>query len=347
MTNKPFFAARLEEAVNRRVEQVLRRVGWRESVIAFTGYGSDQQARVLARIVLVPAGATSPLGRATEELMQRRGWRNFFVAACVRARATVSVGQRRVEVTTDRGGYLDVRVSDHGLAPGWREATIETTEATARPAPLHIVDAATDFGIVSDIDDTVISTTLPRMLIAAWNTLVLTESARQAVPGMAQLYHALLKEHPGAPVIYLSTGAWNTAPMLERFLAHHGFPRGPLLLTDWGPTNAGWFRSGQAHKRTSLRELARDFPSIRWVLIGDDGQHDPSLYGEFAERMPDRVRVIGLRQLSAAEQVLAHGTPMAWLDEDASRNPAEVSEVRAPDGDSLLPLLRAQLVGRV
>jgi len=27
-----------------------------------------------------------------------------------------------------------------------------------------------------------------------------------------------------------------------------GFPEGPLLLTDWGPTNTGWFRSGREHK---------------------------------------------------------------------------------------------------
>ena len=45
------------------------------------------------------------------------------------------------------------------------------------------------------------------------------------------------------------------------------------ILTDWGPTNTGWFRSGQQHKRSSLRRLARDFPHIQWLLIGDDGQH--------------------------------------------------------------------------
>jgi phosphatidate phosphatase APP1 len=58
-----------------------------------------------------------------------------------------------------------------------------------------------------------------------------------------------MAEHPGAPIIFVSTGAWNTAPTLTRFLKRNGFPIGPLLLTDWGPTNTGWFRSGQDHKR--------------------------------------------------------------------------------------------------
>ena len=85
----------------------------------------------------------------------------------------------------------------------------------------------------------------------------------------------------------MSTGAWNTAPTLNRFLRSHGYPVGPLLLTDWGPTNTGWFRSGQEHKRASLDRLAKDFPTIRWLLVGDDGQHDPKIYADFAEARPD------------------------------------------------------------
>ena len=95
---------------------------------------------------------------------------------------------------------------------------------------------------------------------------------------------------PGAPIFYLSTGAWNTAPTLTRFLARHGYPAGPLLLTDWGPTNTGWFRSGQEHKRAALHRLAREFPQIRWILVGDDGQHDPKIYGDFARDRPERSR---------------------------------------------------------
>src|ERR1035438_5057810 len=91
---------------------------------------------------------------------------------------------------------------------------------------------------------------------------------------------------------YLSTGAWNTAPTLTRFLKRHGYPAGPMLMTDWGPTNTGWFRSGQEHKTEALHRLAREFPRIRWVLIGDDGQHDPKIYGDFARDRPDVDRKI-------------------------------------------------------
>lgn len=347
MTERPFFAARIEDRVNHLLNRVLRRSGWRERVIGYTGYGNREVIRVLARVVLTPTDEFVPLPVA--QTLDRRGWRNFFNAPAARADVTVHSADRVTRAAVSRNGYLDLRIREHGLEPGWQQVTVQTAESD--PVEVDVMVLADDqrFGIVSDIDDTVISTSLPRPLLAFWNTFVLEESARQPVAGMADMYRRLLAEHPGAPLVYVSTGAWNTAPTLTRFLGHHRFPKGPLLLTDWGPTNTGWFRSGPEHKLDCLHALAHDFPEISWVLIGDDGQHDPSLYRTFASRFPDRVRVIGIRQLNPVEQVLAHGTPVTLLDEHASpgteRDPAP--EVRAADGTGLLPLVQRRLTQRV
>jgi phosphatidate phosphatase APP1 len=176
---------------------------------------------------------------------------------------------------------------------------------------VFIVDPAVEFGIVSDVDDTVMVTALPRPLLAAWNTFVLDEHARRPVPGMAVLLERLTRSHPGAPVIYLSTGAWNVAPTLTRFLSRQLYPAGALLLTDWGPTHDRWFRSGLDHKRESLARLATEFPNIRWLLVGDDGQHDEDTYGEFADAHPANVAAVAIRQLSNSEAVLAGGRSKA------------------------------------
>ena len=117
-------------------------------------------------------------------------------------------------------------------------------------------------GIISDIDDTAMVTHVPRVLVAAWNQLVKYSSAREPVPGMAELYSRIQAAHPGTPMMYLSTGAWNVVPTLRSFFSRHGFPSGPALMTDWGPTNTGWFRSGIEHKRTELRRLMIDLPQI-------------------------------------------------------------------------------------
>lgn len=340
MSTRPFIAARVEEFFDRRIEGLMRALGWREKVICYTGYGSSENIRILGRVVLVPPWSRTGIGRATEELMKRRGFRNFVSVSCVRAQATITVGDREVSVVADRGGYLDHRIRDHGLTGGWQQVAVRSATSPLAWADVQVVGDEVGFGIVSDIDDTIISTMLPRPMIAAWNSFIRDESARQAVPGMAQLYARLLAEHPGSPVIYVSTGAWNTHGFLTRFLKRHAFPSGAMILTDWGPTNTGWFRSGMAHKAETLLLLARDFPNISWLLVGDDGQHDPAIYSNFARVAPDRVRAIAIRQLTPAEQVLAHGTTTVLPEEQIE--PADTLTVAAPDGRGLLAALRGQ-----
>lgn len=325
----------------RRTNRQLAGHGWQHAVIPYMGYGTSNHVRVLARVVLRPQSGRTQLGRAADSFLTQRGWRNFVSAPVPRAEVSVSFGGSTIQVLADRNGYVDVRLRADGTEPGVHDATITTADGMEWPAPVTVFDEAETFGLVSDLDDTCIATSLPRLFIAAWNSFVVTEEARRAVPGMARMYQRLLADHPDAPVVYVSTGAWNTFSFLTRFLARHGFPAGPMLLTDWGPTNTGWFRSGPEHKRTCLRELARDFPKVRWVLVGDNGQHDPALYGEFAEFQPDRVRAIALRELSPTEQVLAHGSTTVLSDVDhVTWSPDQTPTVSAPDGDSLWPLLR-------
>lgn len=336
MSTKPFLAARVEDVIDRQIERFLRTVlRWREKVIPYTGYGSEGRCRVLARIVLAPRWSRTAIGKDISRALKRRGWRNFFTAPVSNAEVTITIGDTTITTTCARGGYVDVRIRDHHLQPGWHNAVMKTPGSKPTDVPVHIIGDDVTIGIVSDIDDTIISTSLPRPFIAAWNSFVITEAAREAVPGMSELYRHLTNRFPTAPVFYLSTGAWNTHPFLRRFLKRHAYPPGAMLMTDWGPTNTGWFRSGALHKQTSLDSLAQEFPQIRWILVGDDGQHDPSIYAEFADRVPDSVLAIAIRQLTPGQQFLTHGSFTSLTDEecDATR---ELPMIGAPTGYGLM-----------
>lgn len=152
----------------------------------------------------------------------------------------------------DRNGIVDTAVA-MSLPPGWHTVTLSSEGSEPAPAKIFVIADDERFGLVSDIDDTVMVTALPRPLLAAWHTFVVNEHARATTPGMPVLYERLRESHPSGPVIYLSTGAWNVAPTLTRFLSRNLYPAGTLLLTDWGPTADRWFRSGREHKRQSLR----------------------------------------------------------------------------------------------
>lgn len=355
-----------------------RAQGWLPRIFPFTGYGSVNELRVLGRAVMASPEAEEPFSfpflpgsthgplteRPVSQLLEARsptidavddmveiaserareagrGWRQFFTTQVGYLPVTIEIAGQTIHTRTDRGGYIDELVLDHGLAPGWHEARIVPRAGEAVTAPVLIIDPEAKFGLISDVDDTIVVTWLPRTVLAAWNSFVLRTNTRQPVPGMSEFYAELLKEHPNAPVFYLSTGAWNTLPAMQEFIRDNRLPTGPLLMTDWGPTPTGLFRSGQEHKKTQLRNLIIMFPQIRWMLVGDDGQHDPYIYGELAREHPRRVAGIALRELNPVEKVLSQGA-LAGIDlQDTPDN--TVPLIRAKDGYGLLARLRALL----
>ena len=331
-------AARLDDQLKAAAASVMRRRGWKPEVLTYTGYGAPGWVRVLARVLLARSPAPHRPVREEQEKVVR-GWRSFVTAPIAGAQVRVEIAGTAHTVRADRGGYVDA-VLEVDLPPGRHEARLTVDGEDPVPAPVLVIGPDQRHGVVSDIDDTVMVTSLPRPLIAAWNTFVLHEQARYVVPAMAPLYREIVVREPGTPVFYLSTGAWNVAPTLTRFLARHGYPDGPLLLTDWGPTNTGWFRSGREHKRAALRRLQRELPQVRWLLIGDDGQHDPEIYAEFARAAPEHVRGVAIRQLSPGEAFLAHGTT-GPRGEDHGPGELPVPEVRAHDGNALAERLAA------
>lgn len=346
--SRPHIAALAEDAWNVAIGQVLRAWGFRHRVVPHVGYAGEDFVRVFARVLLAPEPGPDAGPGTPDSRDERRGWRNFVTAEALDVEVRIDVAGHEYRARTDRSGNLDVRVPNPGFAPGWAEIGLTAEGSERVVARVLVVDPAADLGIVSDIDDTVIKTWLPRPLVAAYNSFVAPEQARTAIPGMASLYAEVLGRHPQAPTFYISTGAWNAAGQLRRFLRAKGFPAGPMFLTDWGPTNTGWFRSGLEHKHACLRDLATDFPGISWLLVGDDGQRDPRIYADFAREHPGRVAAIAIRELGVGEQVLAHGTPGERRDVESlyaghDGDTGGVPVVRGPDGMVLADRLRSLL----
>ena len=327
-------AARIEDSVNAWRERRGRRRGLVTTIIPYAGYGTPSWARVLCRVVL-SRGAGAP-SRAEKV----RGWRSFF-SIPVDDEVIATIGGVKHRLQPDRSGIVDA-VVEVDLKPGWNTVILATADTDPVTAGIFVVDPAAGFGIISDVDDTVMVTALPRPFLAAWNTFVLDEHARTPVAGMSVLYERLTRANPGAPIIYLSTGAWNVAPTLSRFMSRNLYPRGPMLLTDWGPTADRIFRSGQEHKRTSLERIAREFPTTKWLLIGDDGQHDEQIYREFALAHPGNVAAIAIRQLSPGEAVFAGGRSSGSAADEVG-----VPWLAAPDGAGLSEQLVAAGILRV
>lgn len=319
-------AYRTETGVRDRLAALAARRGWTPAVLPYSGYAGHGRARILGRVVLAPSSVDPAAARGVP------GWRRLLTLECPGVRAEVELAGRVVEVVSDEAGVVDARLPlDDTVPAGLARATIRVEGRGPVPAHVHVAAPAVHRGVVCDIDDTVWITGLAHPLQAARRTLMGTSSTRTSVPGMARLLREA-RGDDGAPVIYLSNGPWNLAGPVSRFLERHDFPAGALLMTDWGITPKRWFRDGREHKSSSLTGLVTDLPDVRWVLIGDDGEHDPDLYTTLATDRPDRVDAIVLREVPRS-RTRPRGA--------ARDRVGTVPVVRGADGDELRPGLSA------
>lgn len=331
-------AFRIEDAWRLVRVRRARALGHLTVVEPYTGYGSTSWVRVLGRVYVAPQSKPRrrlrlPHWPRPRREQRVRGWRSFVRVSVGNIPVKVTVDGGTHIVRADRGGVIDVNLPAR-LSPGWHTIRFESYDKRVSEAPVFVIGDDQRVGLISDIDDTIMVTALPRPMLAAWNTFVLDVHARTPTPGMSVLYERMLSEfgRETTPVVYLSTGPWNVAPTLARFLGRNLYPAGPLLLTDWGPTPHRIFRSGREHKESNLERLAQEFPHIQWLLVGDDGQHDQEIYGDFVRRHPDCARGVAIRQLSTSEAVLAGGlalTAARWQQQ------TPVPWVTAPDGAGL------------
>jgi phosphatidate phosphatase APP1 len=156
-----------------------------------------------------------------------------------------------------------------------------------------------EYGVISDLDDTVIRTdvqSVPRMIRA-----VALGSAHTRLPfsGVAAFYRALQLGRSGRPlnpIFYVSSSPWNLYDLLDEFLAIRGIPAGPLILRDWGiGVNAA---RNAPHKLEAIAHILDAYPSLPFILIGDSGQQDPEIYSEIIARYPTRIQAAYIRNVT-------------------------------------------------
>lgn len=301
-------AARTEDRFHAFRERRARKSGRVVTVVPYRGYGNTEWVRVLCRVLLTKS--PKPGSKAAKKYQKRsesvRGWRSFVSVPVPEAEVTITINGYTEKVKADRGGVVDV-VLPLKLEAGEHPVKYSAEDSEVSEQFVNVVSKDITLGVISDVDDTVMVTALPRPFVAAWNSFVLDEHARVPTPGMAVFLRTLSQQQATVPVIYLSTGAWNVAPTLRRFLSRNLYPPGAMLLTDWGPTHDRAFRSGREHKERQLDRLGKEFPNIKWILVGDDGQHDEAIYTDFEAKFPDNVAAVAIRQLSTSEAVLAGG----------------------------------------
>lgn len=276
-------------------------------LLPYLGYGSAGGLAVRGRVL--QERAFSP------QLAADSGWRNL--AALYRRLESDEVAGEAVSATfdgqtwltrTDSGGYFQFDLTPaRAPAPGWIEVALalpdapEPVEATAR---VLVPDAGARFGIISDIDDTVLWTNVTNKLNMALMLARSNPHTRKPFKGVAAFYRALhgAADHQGGgaanPLFYVSSSPWHLFGHLVEFLQVQGLPLGPLLLRELGLKQLLQLNQHGNHKLGKIEHILRTYPQLRFVLIGDSGEQDPEIYAEVVRRHPGQVRVIYIRNVN-------------------------------------------------
>ena len=303
-----------ERGFDRLRFELKRRLGLLDpfEVLPYRGHGTARELFLRGR-VLEERGITSSGQHDTVWDNVRNMVRRFASDEVSGAVVRASFDGAVVETTADEEGFFDVRLEPRGPLRGataWHPVELELLRPGSpdgrrvRSTGRALVPTGASFGIISDLDDTVLRsdvTSVLRML-----RIVLFNNAHTRLPfeGVAQFYRALQggkdARESNNPVFYVSSSPWNIYDVLEDFLDVHGVPAGPLFLKDWGP---GALKAAHAeHKLGIIRTLLRTYPGLPFVLIGDSGEQDPEIYREAVREHPGRVLAVYIRDVAGAER---------------------------------------------
>ncbi|MDZ7707396.1 MAG: phosphatase domain-containing protein [Trueperaceae bacterium] len=318
----------------------------------YLGYGCGRSVRVRARVLRETALRPSLPGD---------GWSTNVVAALRRfASAEIAGADVAIEVVAaaadgrrlaaevvaraDREGHLDVIVElPAQAAAGWatvRYRLLDPAPRTPRPTTFDglalIPSDDAPFGVISDLDDTVLVSDATRLVRLVQRTLLQNVHHRLPFPGVAALYRAFAET--GAPLFYVSSSPWNLYLPLSRFLELNGVPAGPLMLRDWGlELDASAGRGHAGHKLGEIEAILDACPRLRFLLIGDSGQEDPEIYARLVATRPGRVAGVLIRHVAGPERAaevdeLARGVASAGVPFERVDDSAQAARIAAEAG---------------
>ena len=221
----------------------------------------------------------------------------------------ITCANQSFECQTDEEGYFVLdskwKAPEKKSTLHWLDVKVELLSPTktdgkkiTAKGQIYLPAKNADYGIITDIDDTILQTHVTSLFKLRMLYATVFKNAHQRLPmeGMVKLFNDFVKGGNGKranPIFYLSHSPWNIYDLLEEFLRIQKFPKGPLLLRDYGITPSGDFSN---HKISSIAHILTTYPKLPFILLGDSAEKDADFYIEVAERFPNQIKAIYIRQ---------------------------------------------------
>ncbi|RAK70002.1 App1 family protein [Hymenobacter edaphi] len=289
-------------------------------VLPYRSYGTPDRLYVKGR-VLTDKGISEPDPSDSRWHNLLNMYRRFDSQEMPGAQLVIRPGDGTEHpVVTDEEGYFTLNIEPRQLSPAvdflWHPVEVELLHAPgplpqqrAVHAPVLVPPPDAEYGIISDLDDTVIQTSATDLLRMARTVLLRNARSRMPFKGVAEFYRQLQLGRNGKrnnPFFYVSSSPWNLYDLLEDFLALNEIPPGPLLLRDMALKRKSATDTSEhhGHKLKEIDNLLLTYPQLPFVLIGDSGQEDANIYREVVRRHPGRVLAIYIRDVNLPERTV-------------------------------------------
>lgn len=256
---------------------------------SYVGYGTPDGVVVRGRVLT---------RRQAAEVSEKSG-----MFANVRAMAlhfvTREVGDVEVDVAgvrcrSDEEGYFTacIPVTDLKTEHLTLKLPLQGYECQA---PIIITDADAELCIISDIDDTIMQTGAFSLARNIWTTLTGSVESRKVFADTVALIR--LRQAEINPVFYVSSSPWNLHGFLDAVFQRNDVPFGPMFLRDFGINETQFIKSSHgSHKGDSIDAIIAANPGLKFILIGDTGQHDGQVYLDAITRHKAEIIEVCLRR---------------------------------------------------
>ncbi|WP_405395510.1 App1 family protein [Maribacter sp. Asnod2-G09] len=289
-------------------------------IINFQSYGSTSRLYVRGRAI---EDENIDLDQKGIFNLMKNTWKRFETDEIKNAplKITFSNGET-VEGTTDGDGYYLIDENISGLEKlaneeGWVTFDLSFTKANLKreiilqnrfPGEMLIPSEHAKFGVISDIDDTILHTGVVSSL--KWkvilNTMFKRATKRLQLEGTSDFYTKLHQGKTGNeanPIFYVSHSPWNLYRYLELFLKTNNFPKGPILLRSMASFKVRTKSDEKPQKQKEISNLLKSYPDLKFILIGDSGEKDGDIYQEISTLFPGRIKAIYLRSVNHSKRM--------------------------------------------
>lgn len=233
--------------------------------------------------------------------------RMFTIKTIGNAEVRLTFEGKQYRTKTLDDGYFQFTIPYfEDLENGWHQVfvSVEVGGKTRTREGEFIKPHPGEYGIISDIDDTFLVSHSRNFFKKIYILLTKNIYKRKVFDKAVEFYSLLdkagIKNKEKSNVLYyVSSSEWNLYHFITNFMELHHFPKGVLKLKSIKDSLFDFLGPGRGeheHKFYKIKHIMEFHPELKFILLGDDGQQDPSIYERICKIFSENVTAVYIRQ---------------------------------------------------